>query len=111
MVSPCQHSGGCDSDCLTRSEIQALFREVINTLKHTMKTENVCAHMLDISSFERIKEYIRANLGYFTVITDKCSKRKVSLHHKRIDRLLSIKKTYRQEYKRAVSKIYKNQSW
>ncbi|USC25889.1 lef-11 [Palpita vitrealis nucleopolyhedrovirus] len=110
-MASCKHLDACNAECVSRSEIQALLREIINTLKHTMDTDNVCAHMLDISSFEQIKEYIRGNLSHFTIISDKCSKRKLCLHHKRILKLLSIEKSYDQEYKRSVVNVYKKQTW
>ncbi|ANF29749.1 lef11 [Catopsilia pomona nucleopolyhedrovirus] len=99
------------ADCLTRSELHALLRETINTMKHTMKTQNVYAHMFESALFEELKEYIRANLCRFTVITDKCSKRKVHRHHRRVARILNIEKTLCEEYKSVVLSTYKKQKW
>nr|AFS51991.1 DekiORF114 [Dendrolimus kikuchii nucleopolyhedrovirus] len=106
----CDHGGGCGAACLTRSEVYALVRECINRRKCEMKTRNVDAHMLDVK-FEELNEYIRAKLSDATVITDKCSKRNVCSHQRRIKRILQIEKSLFEEYRSVVSSVYKQQRW
>ncbi|AVA31219.1 lef11 [Oxyplax ochracea nucleopolyhedrovirus] len=109
----CNHNlnNDCNSNCLTRSELQALLRESINTLKHDMKTHNVTAHMFETEQFKNLKDYISENLSRFTVITDKCFNRKVHFHRERVNRIFDIKTSLLQEYDLTVKNVYKKQKW
>ncbi|BBD51496.1 late expression factor 11 [Samia ricini nucleopolyhedrovirus] len=97
-------------DCLTRSELHALWGEAINTLKRTLQIRNVHAHLLEDDAAD-VKEYIRANLSRFTVITGKCFKRKVCHHHKRVTRTLHLQKSLVQEYVSSVTDVYQAAKW
>ncbi|AAK85585.1 LEF-11 [Epiphyas postvittana nucleopolyhedrovirus] len=99
-----------NANCFTRSELYAIWSETINTLKRTFKIKNVHAHMLEDDSGE-IKDYIRANLSRFTVITGKCSKRKVCHHDKRIARTLHLEKNLVDEYACSVTHVYSAPKW
>ncbi|ABI35709.1 late expression factor 11 [Ectropis obliqua nucleopolyhedrovirus] len=49
------------SQCLTRSEVYALLREVINKRKHENDHEGVCDHINSID-FQAQLDYIRQNI-------------------------------------------------
>ncbi|AGR57016.1 LEF-11 [Choristoneura occidentalis alphabaculovirus] len=97
-------------DCLTRSELYALWAEAVNTLKRTLQVKNVCAHLLEADAGD-VKDYIRANLSRFTVITGKCSKRKVCNHHRRIKRTLELNLNLVNEYACSVTDVYRSPKW
>nr|UIX56254.1 LEF11 [Hyphantria cunea nucleopolyhedrovirus]UIX56400.1 LEF11 [Hyphantria cunea nucleopolyhedrovirus] len=98
------------AECLTRSELYALWGEAVNTLKRTLQVTNVTAHLLE-NDAGNVKDYIRANLGRFTVITGKCSERKVCHHHKRIARTLELKEDLVNEYVCSVTDVYCSPKW
>ncbi|AHD25613.1 lef11 [Choristoneura murinana nucleopolyhedrovirus] len=99
-----------NTDCLTRSELYALWGEAVNTLKRTLQVKNVCAHLLETDAGD-VKDYIRANLSRFTVITGKCSKRKVCHHHRRIKRTLELNLNLVNEYACSVTDVYRSPRW
>ncbi|AKN81000.1 Late expression facto 11 [Lonomia obliqua multiple nucleopolyhedrovirus] len=90
-------TNNCDAICTNRSEIWALIKELTNKRKKELNIKNIDAHVLE-DKFEDQYEYIRANLSCATIITDKCWRRKLCVHDRRILRILKIKKTLREEY-------------
>ncbi|QDL57069.1 LEF-11 [Dione juno nucleopolyhedrovirus] len=97
-------------DCLTRSELYALWAEAVNELKRSLQVDNVCAHLLEDDA-GNVKDYIRANLSRFTVITDKCPKRKVCHHRSRVTRTLDLKQNLVNEYACSVTDVYRSPKW
>ncbi|AKR14215.1 late expression factor 11 [Dasychira pudibunda nucleopolyhedrovirus] len=97
-------------DCLTRSEVYALWAEAVNTLKRNLQVKNVSAHLLEDDAAD-VKDYIRANLSRFTVITGKCSRRTVCHHHRRVQRTLELRQDLVNEYACSVTDVYRSPKW
>nr|QGX02394.1 lef-11 [Mamestra configurata nucleopolyhedrovirus A] len=74
--------------CLTRSEVYALVREVINKRKHHNLVTNVCDHVFD-DGFEEQLKYIRANI-------------------KKINKIFKLNKSLETEYKQSIDKYGSN---
>ncbi|AXS67693.1 lef-11 [Cryptophlebia peltastica nucleopolyhedrovirus] len=93
-----------DESCVTRSEIYALVREVINKRKHSGDYTGVCAHIFE-EAFETQMKYIRDNLKSAFVIAD-CSQNRKRLvsHHKRIENVFNLNTDLFTEYKRSSSR-------
>ncbi|AJD09283.1 late expression factor 11 [Condylorrhiza vestigialis mutiple nucleopolyhedrovirus] len=109
-LTPCRRARDHNADCFTRSELYALWSETVNTLKRTFQIKNVHAHILEDNACN-VKDYIRENLSRFTVITNKCSKRKVCHHHIRVARTLNLKKNLVDEYICSVTDVYHTPKW
>ncbi|AKC91732.1 lef11 [Lambdina fiscellaria nucleopolyhedrovirus] len=95
--------------CLTRSEIYALVREVINRRKHENETEGVCDHVF-AAGFEQHMQYIRENLEktHF-IVNDDCALRKRPLkpHLARLQNVFNLNQSLASEYSFAVNRYNK----
>ncbi|AIE47846.1 lef11 [Peridroma alphabaculovirus] len=99
---------GAEEDCqccLTRSEVYALVREVINKRKHGGDVANVCDHAFDAGFQEQLK-YIRANIdkALITVGGERTQCKHLSVHVHKINKIFNLNKSLEAEYKDAVSK-------
>ncbi|AIG63211.2 LEF-11 [Helicoverpa armigera SNPV] len=92
-------------DCLTRSEVYALLREVINWRKHHMQVDRVCDHVSD-PGFAVQQNYINSILDTASLVVGDCpeKKRLLNYHSKRLTNLFNLKTTLEDEYAQAVSK-------
>jgi Baculovirus LEF-11 protein len=95
--------------CLTRSEVYALVREVINKRKHNNLVANVCDHVFDNGFSEQLK-YIRANIdkALITVGGEHKHCKRLSAHVQKIDKIFTLNKSLEAEYKSAVNKYGNN---
>ncbi|QWO71597.1 LEF11 [Orgyia pseudotsugata single capsid nuclopolyhedrovirus] len=86
-------------ECLTRSEVYALVREVINKRKHTNDTASVCDHVESVG-FEAQTAYIRENLERVVIsVGDGRPRRKhLSLHSRRLQNIFNLKVNLEEEY-------------
>ncbi|AAZ38297.1 LEF-11 [Agrotis segetum nucleopolyhedrovirus A] len=91
--------------CLTRSEVYALVREIINKKKHDGEVENVCAHVFD-SGFADQLTYIRANIdkALITVGGEHTHCKRVSAHVQKIEKIFNLNTSLEVEYQAAASK-------
>ncbi|AUV65395.1 LEF-11 [Alphabaculovirus myunipunctae] len=91
--------------CLTRSEVYALMREVINKRKHCNQFTDVTAHVFDANFKEQLK-YIRANIdrAVITVGGERKHCKRLSAHVKKINKIFTLNKSLEAEYKSSIGK-------
>ncbi|AIZ48685.1 lef-11 [Agrotis segetum nucleopolyhedrovirus B] len=91
--------------CLTRSEVYALVREVINKRKHNNLVSNVCAHVFEPGFAEQV-EYIRANIdkALITVGGEHTHCKRLSAHVQKLNKIFALNTNLETEYQAAVSK-------
>ncbi|QUJ09235.1 lef11 protein [Gynaephora ruoergensis nucleopolyhedrovirus] len=90
--------------CLTRSEVYALVREVINKRKHFDDTDNVCDHVNSVGFSTQIK-YIRENLEKaFIIVGDDCTQRKrLDSYTRRLENIFELNTVLEREYDYCVN--------
>ncbi|AFL64990.1 lef-11 [Mamestra brassicae multiple nucleopolyhedrovirus] len=95
--------------CLTRSEVYALVREVINKRKHHNLFTNVCDHVFD-DGFEEQLKYIRANIdkALITVGGEHKHCKRLAAHIKKINKIFKLNKSLETEYKQSIDKYGSN---
>ncbi|AWW14392.1 lef-11 [Hyposidra talaca nucleopolyhedrovirus] len=103
-----RHSARTDEHrehCLTRSEVYALVREVINKRKHTNDTDGVCDH-IDSPGFQAQIKYIREILSRTIVIVndDQVQCKRLDLHSKRLSDIFNKKSALEEEYRYCVKR-------
>lgn len=91
---------------MTRSEVYALVREVINKRKHDNSVNNVCAHIFE-SGFADQLEYIRANIDKVLIIiggqqTQHC--KRLTAHVEKLNQIFNLNANLEQEYRTAAGK-------
>ncbi|AKR17344.1 LEF-11 [Urbanus proteus nucleopolyhedrovirus] len=87
-----------NQQCLTRSEICALWREAINARKHSGDVRGVCDHLFEGDYKWQIK-YIREKLEHTSIVCDDyCTRKHLGAHSSKINRLFKSKKTLLEEY-------------
>ncbi|AJD80720.1 late expression factor 11 [Pseudoplusia includens SNPV IE] len=91
--------------CLTRSEIYALLREIINKRKHTGDVTNVCDHVFD-DGFATQFDYIRNNLdkALITVGGQRTQCKRVKCHHLKLKRIFHLNKSLETEYQESSNR-------
>ncbi|QNV47840.1 late expression factor 11 [Alphabaculovirus altersperidaniae] len=95
--------------CLTRSEVYAIVREVINKRKHNNDVSNVWAHIFE-PGFQEQVGYIRANIdkALITVGGEQPHCKRLSYHVKKLNKIFNLNKTLESEYKDAVDKYHQD---
>jgi hypothetical protein len=90
---------------LTRSEVYALVREVINKRKHNNLVTSVCDHVFD-AGFEEQLKYIRANIdkALITVGGEHKHCKRLASHIQKINKIFKLNKSLEAEYKQAIHK-------
>lgn len=93
-----------DASCITRSEIYALLREVINKRKNGGDYNGICAHIFEDSFDQQIK-YIRENIKSASVTADRDHNRKrLAPHRKRIEKTFNLNINLQTEYQESLRK-------
>lgn len=97
-----RHNQRC---CVTRSEIYALVREVINKRKHLGLVDGVCDHLSDKGFVEQIK-YIRENLNqaFISVSDNREQRKRLSNHVQRLNNIFHLNHCLNKEYSHSISK-------
>ncbi|QYC92765.1 Late expression factor 11 [Trabala vishnou gigantina nucleopolyhedrovirus] len=100
------HTSGTDEhcECLTRSEVYALVREVVNKRKHTGHTRGVCDHM-GTQEFQAQIEYIRKNLKGAVIIVgdDRQQNKRLEAHLQRLLNIFNLNDSLEKEYRYCTS--------
>ncbi|AHH82617.1 LEF-11 [Buzura suppressaria nucleopolyhedrovirus] len=103
-----RHSARTDEHnehCLTRSEVYALVREVINKRKHTDDTDSVCDH-IDSPGFQAQINYIREILARTIVIENnngvQC--KRLDYHWNRFNDIFHKNSSLENEYRYCVNR-------
>ncbi|AUA60260.1 LEF-11 [Operophtera brumata nucleopolyhedrovirus] len=90
-------------DCVTRSDMYAFMREVINKQKYEHQTSGITSHISD-PRFDQMRQYIEAHLTG-AVINFKRHQRKHLLRHKsRILNIFKLNNCLIQEYNGSIKK-------
>ncbi|QHB21706.1 lef11 [Artaxa digramma nucleopolyhedrovirus] len=91
--------------CLTRSEVYALVREVINKRKHCDDVDSVCDHVNSVGFTTIQMKYIRENLKRaFIIVGDDCTQRKrLDLHARRLENIFNLNTVLEDEYRYCTS--------
>ncbi|ABY65781.1 late expression factor 11 [Orgyia leucostigma nucleopolyhedrovirus] len=86
-------------ECLTRSEVYALVREVINKRKHSNDIDGVCDHIESVG-FQAQIAYIREYIEKLTVITGdgRSGRKRLNSHIRRLENIFNLNKSLEQEY-------------
>ncbi|AGR56780.1 lef11 [Hemileuca sp. nucleopolyhedrovirus] len=90
--------------CLTRSEVYALLREVINKRKHFGLVDGVCDHVNSVG-FQAQFEYIRKNIERVFVIDGdgRTQRKRLAQHISRLENLFKLNTSLEEEYRFRVT--------
>ncbi|AXU41480.1 LEF-11 [Alphabaculovirus altermyunipunctae] len=97
---------GCNDEnagCLTRSDLYAYIREIINNRKFNYDFENVWAHMND-PQFHTQRGYIRRCLRGALIIHKDLGCKRLFRHQERINNIFNLNSTLKKEYENSISK-------
>ncbi|AYN45067.1 lef-11 [Alphabaculovirus alterspexiguae] len=91
--------------CVTRSEIYALVREVINKRKHDNFVTNVYAHIFE-SGFADQLDYIRANIDKVLIIIggEQTQRKRLTAHVEKLNKIFNLNTDLETEYRTAAGK-------
>ncbi|AAR28801.1 lef-11 [Leucania separata nucleopolyhedrovirus] len=89
--------------CLTRSDVYAYVREIINRRKFNYDFEGVWAHMND-PQFDTQRGYIRRCLRDALIIHKDLGCKRLFRHRERIDNIFNLNTTLKKEYENSIKK-------
>ncbi|AAL01720.1 late expression factor 11 [Spodoptera litura nucleopolyhedrovirus] len=92
-----------DDRCMSRGDLYAYMRELINDKKWNFNLKNVWAHVHD-SEFDTIRGYIRDHLDDAIIIHKDLRYKRLCHHRARIENLLKLNQSLKKEYENSISR-------